>query len=477
MTLGILKIAAVLKQTGTPVNVIDLSGVKNFLDVICDYMEMYPNVRHFGITATTPQLPASVEIAELIRAKRKEARIILGGPHVTLASAAFKKEKKLGLSRRATIAMQKLKSAFDVLVAGDGEDTITLALADDAPKLIDADEPDSPLFLTNERLTELPFPARELVDVSSYRYTIDGVRAISLIAQLGCPFLCGFCGGRASPMLRRIRMRTSENIIEEMLLLHRQYGFNGFMFYDDELNVNPKMLELMRLIAKTQKNLGVEWRLRGFVKSQLFTDEQAEAMYQAGFRWILVGFESGAPSILEAINKRATRDENTRCMNIARRHGLKVKALMSMGHPGESPETVRETKEWLLSVKPDDFDLTIITCYPGTPYYDDAIPVPDMDGIWQYTYQKTGAKLYQIDVDFTRVAEYYKGDPEGGYHAYVYTDTLSPNDMVRLRNEAESEVRHLLDIPFNPSAPAMLYEHSMGQMGFSLPDNILRFSG
>ena len=28
-------------------------------------------------------------------------------------------------------------------------------------------------------------------------------------------------------------------------------------------------------------------------------EEQAEAMYRAGFRWILVGFESGSPRILK----------------------------------------------------------------------------------------------------------------------------------------------------------------------------------
>ena len=78
-------------------------------------------------------------------------------------------------------------------------------------------------------------------------------------------------------------------------------------------------------------------------------------MFEAGFRQILVGFESGSPRILENIQKIATRDDNTRCMEIAHRHGLKVKALMSLGHPGESEETIRETHEWLLQAKPFDF--------------------------------------------------------------------------------------------------------------------------
>src|SRR5207245_6494827 len=138
---------------------------------------------------------------------------------------------------------------------------------------------------------------------------------------------------------------------------------------------------------KLQKQLGVQFRLRGFIKSQLFTDEQADAMARAGFRWMLTGFESGSPRILENINKKATREENTRCVEIARRHGLKVKALMSIGHPGESQETILDTHRWLLAVKPEDFDVTIVTTYPGTPYYDYAV----QDGeVWTYTYDKTG---------------------------------------------------------------------------------------
>ena len=68
-------------------------------------------------------------------------------------------------------------------------------------------------------------------------------------------------------------------------------------------------------------------------KAELFTDEQAEAMYAAGFRWLLCGFESAHPIILRNINKKATRSDNTTMLRIAHKHGLKVKALMSVGHP------------------------------------------------------------------------------------------------------------------------------------------------
>jgi anaerobic magnesium-protoporphyrin IX monomethyl ester cyclase len=474
MSLGILKVAAVLERMGSSVEMLDLSGVANYLDVVRDHVKS-SSTQIFGITATTPLMPAAAEIVAVIKGVRPNAKVILGGPHITLVQAAYKKEVKTGIIGRAVRAMRQAEEMFDVLVAGDGEEAIFFACDPNAPKLIDADDPASSLFLTNAKLTDLPFPARHLVDVSSYHYSIEGVPAISLIAQLGCPFACGFCGGRESPMLRKIRMRTSENIVAEMVHLYKTYGIKGFMMYDDELNVNPKMIELMNLIAKAQRDLGVEWRLRGFIKAQLFTDPQAKAMYEAGFRWILTGFESGSPRILKNINKQSTQEENTRCVEIAHRNGLKVKALMSIGHPGENRETIQDTLNWLLQVKPGDIDVTIITCYAGTPYYDQAVPHKTLPGVYTYTFQKTGDQLHQYEVDYTKVADYYKGDPNGGYKAYVFTDSLTSEDLVQERDRIEKEVRMALNIPFYHGSVAMRYEHSMGQMG-GIPENILRVS-
>lgn len=471
VSLGILKIAAVLEQRGIKVELLDLSGVKNFLDVVCDHAKVSKS-KHFAITATTPQMPAVKLITKNLRKVRPDAKIIIGGPHVTLINAAYKKENQNKiLFGRATIAMRKMEEISDVLVAGDGEEAIFLALIDNPKKLIDADLPNSSLFLTNEKLNTLPFPARHFVDIKSYKYDIEGVSAISLIAQLGCPFECGFCGGRKSPALRKVRTRNSENIVAEMVHLWQTYGFRGFMFYDDELNVNKKFVELLNLISKKQKELGVEWRLRGFVKSQLFTDEQAKAMYEAGFRWILVGFESGSEEMLRAMNKKSTVEQNTRCLEIAKRNGLKTKALMSFGHPGESESTIRETKDWLLSTNPEDIDISIITCYPGTPYYDDATEFNVTDKIWVYKSPYTGGELFQKEIDYLETADYYKGDPDGGYEAYVFTRDLSSKRLVELRNETEKNVRTSLGIPFYKSGAAISYEHSMGQ---NIPDFILR---
>ena len=458
MSLGILKVGAVLEQAGYEVDHLDLSGVSHYADVCRDYA-----VRHFdgnrstgdlvfAITATTPQIPAALAILRTLRVF--QTKVILGGPHSTLVNAAAKRGNE-----RARLAMSHLLENFDCVVAGDGERAIFRALREYG--MIDADDPQSDLWAPNDFFS--PWPARHLVDVDSYHYTVDGERALSMICQLGCPFECGFCGGRLSPMLRRARNRQfSIDIIAEMIHLYDSYGIKGVMLYDDELNVNKGLVPLLRGIAQT----GIDWRLRGFVKAELFTEEQARGMFAAGFRWLLCGFESAHPRILRNINKKATLADNTNMLRIAHAAGLKVKALMSFGHPGESEATILATRDWLLQEKPDDFDCTVITEYPGTPYWDQSVCIEEP--VYKYIYN--GDALYSKNVDFAVEEAFYKGTP-GEYTSFVWTDYISAERLVAMRDAVEEEVRTKLGIPYPTAPAALLYEHSMG---LNLPAKILR---
>lgn len=473
VSLGVLKVASSLLARDHQVNFLDLSGVENYLAPLEDYLAISQDAA-VGISTTTPQLPAVMQIAAAIRRLRPDLKIILGGPHVTLVYSAQKLEKKRGVSGRGHKSAAQLEAHFDVLCSGDGELAIFEALKPDAPKVIDGDDPKGGLFLTDEMFTDGPLPARHLVDLQSYRYSIEGHRATSLIAQLGCPFGCGFCGGRNSKSLRLIRNRSVESILAEVEHLHRDHGFTGFMFYDDELNVSRSFVELMNGLSDLQSRLGADFRLRGFVKAELFTQAQAEAMHRAGFRWLLCGFEAANERILDNINKKAKLADNDRCVELAKNAGLKIKALMSVGHPGESDATISDVRNWLIRNAVDDFDCTVITTYPGTPYYDLAEPHASEPGVWTYTHPKTGDRLHSYEVDYTVCADYYKGDPEGGYRSFVFTDHLTANELVRLRDEVERDVRATLCIPFNPGAAALRYEHSMGQ---GLPGFIHRMGG
>ena len=112
----------------------------------------------------------------------------MGGPHATLSNTSYKRDLKKGIIHsRAKVAVETILSVFDVLVAGDGEYTLPLIIETQSG-VIDGDDRLSPLFLKDKDLIEMPFPARHLIDLSSYHYTIDGFKATNVQFQRFCPY-------------------------------------------------------------------------------------------------------------------------------------------------------------------------------------------------------------------------------------------------------------------------------------------------
>jgi anaerobic magnesium-protoporphyrin IX monomethyl ester cyclase len=470
-SLGILKVASSLEQAGIPVDVLDLSGIGNPEAVMQAYIAQR-RTHIFGITSTTPQFPQAVKLRNTIKDGNPASKVIVGGAHPTMVHSAYLLDQSNQVIHRGSNAHDQLISLFDVTVAGDGEQAIFTAIEDDAPKVIDASQRTSDLFLQRGTLDQYPLPNRDLIDLDSYHYQIDGKPAQSMIAQLGCPFECGFCGGRNTQSFRTTRSRSSQSIIEEVDLLV-SLGKRGIMLYDDELNLNPETLsQTMEALIRYQETEGLDLRFRGFVKAELFLPDQAQLMFRAGFRELLSGVESGDDGMLKTMRKHTTREINSRWVQNCHKAGIKAKALMSIGHPGESAQTIQNSVQWVQDNQPDEVDWSIITQYPGSPYFDSSQPHPTDQDVWVYSEPRTGNVLYSQDVNYAEKAEYYKGIP-GDYTSYVWTDHLTAEQLVELRDQAELITRKELGLPQIVATPPRLFSYQAGQ---PLPSWILRSS-
>ena len=241
------------------------------------------------------------------------------------------------------------------------------------------------------------------------------------------------------------------------------------MAFDDEVNLlNEPLLEFCNKVAP------LKMKFRAFVKANLFTDIQAEAMAKAGFAEVCTGVESGSDRILRIIDKQTTRDINKRFVDLAHKHGMRAKAFCSLGHPGENRQSTEDLKSWLIEAKPDDFDVTCITIYPGTPIWEQRERV-EVNGhgqrICKYVKQSKrpeddGATLFFDEVRFDEEFSSYKGKP-GEYVSHVWTPDLSKEDLVTLRDQIEDEARKVLGIPYpiRHSGDSISFDHSMGQPG------------
>ena len=95
---------------------------------------------------------------------------------------------------------------------------------------------------------------------------------------------------------------------------------------------------------------------------------------QSGCIEIKYGIESGSPRILKLMNKRITIDQIRNAISLTHDIGIRVKAFILHGFPGENMETTKETIQLLeeLKEKIDRISLFRFVPLPGSPVYNEA---------------------------------------------------------------------------------------------------------
>jgi radical SAM superfamily enzyme YgiQ (UPF0313 family) len=432
MPLGVLYIAGYIESKGDVCTVIDLSGVDNYIEYTIDKLKQI-DFTYVGISATSGQACYSLALASEIRKTFPKVKIIGGGPHFTHTCLAHKR-----IPTRTQKFVDDFNSHFDVYVLGDGEKAIYEAISSDK-KVIDATTPISPSFISDDDLSNIPYPARHLIDMDSYVYnlgckTASYKKAISIISQRGCPYGCRFCCSRVDKFSRIPRKTSVHNTLGEIEHLFTAYGYTDFCFYDDELNVNNQLDVLLNGFKDLQMKVGTELRFRAFLKSNLVSRDQMKKLKEAGMTVAVIGGESGSERILKNINKKSTLEQNTRFVEYAKEFGVHPKCIMSIGHPGESNQTLEDTFSWLQKVQLADVNFTIISCLPSSHYYDYA---KLENGLWVYSVPENGDKLYSVDVDFHAKPNILSTNLEYGYESTVFTDHLTQEEIVEWHKKFE----------------------------------------
>lgn len=407
--LGPLWVAAWLRQKGYDVAVLDLTGYADYLDRIRAYAGRC-SFDCYGVSSTTPDYPAAAAVLKAIREVAPGAKVILGGAHAT------------------TSPQTAIRDGWDSVLVGDGFLGAEAAII--GTGIVTA-------VGVWERMDDLPFPARDLVDLNSYNFRVVGERATSAMTSFGCPRQCTFCCGRNLPFYRRLRAFSPKRVLREWDAIRSEYPqFRALMDPSDEWNLpEQRALSLAEAIAAHP----TKWILRCFVRADHFTDAVASAMRRAGVVEALCGVESGSERILRVVKKGTTPDINGMARERARKYGIRFKALTMVGLPTESREDALATKAWILRYRPDDFDCTVYQPMRGSPIADR----PD----------KEGAGLF-----FTLGTQPYKTIP-GHYHTTTRTSHLDSAEIVALRDEIERDCRQELGLP----SLSEQHEASMGQ--------------
>jgi radical SAM superfamily enzyme YgiQ (UPF0313 family) len=145
------------------------------------------------------------------------------------------------------------------------------------------------------------------------------------------------------------------------------------MFCDDIFPLNrDRTLEMCKLL----KEMNFVWRcsLRvDIICHQLYGKDFLEKMWDAGMIETLVGVESGSQQMLDNIYKDTTVEQNTLVRQWCREIGIRFKASVILGLPGETMETMEATRRWVLENRPDYCGVSVFVPFSGTPIVEQAM--------------------------------------------------------------------------------------------------------
>jgi radical SAM superfamily enzyme YgiQ (UPF0313 family) len=281
-----------------------------------------------GITAPFSfDLTSAVQLSKRLRQRRYPGLIVAGG-------------------HPPTFSFKNLLNHFpeiDVAVRGEGEATF-LELVQRVEKGLDwrdvegiAFRQDGEVVQTAPRpmrmdLDSIPFPARDNVESAGEPSAVGWFRKRNLapgtviLSSRGCPFRCTYCSVqnfyRISPG-RPWRMRSAENVLEELTQLPEKWGIRTIRFSDDNFFGSCRKgrrrageLATLMIRNKLDVNFIIECCV-GDVDHSLFG-----LLKQAGLVRVNIGVESGVPNMLERFGKFADVEGNERAITVLRDLGI-----------------------------------------------------------------------------------------------------------------------------------------------------------
>lgn len=365
--LGLVYIGATLEHAGHSVQILDFNS-HNISDG--EYTKKVSASEIIGISGMITEYTEVLRLVHMAKECNSKAVIILGG-----ALASTWTEKVLS------------SCEADFAVIGEGEKVVinlvsAIETSKDYRNIKGIAYNVGGKVIINHR--ELPiynpdtilFPARHLLAMNRYtthwfkRYGSDvsEIKSTTMITSRGCPYHCIFCF--MNMWGHRWRGRSPGNIIREIKQLQNDYGYNGFVFYDDTFVLDKKrVMDFCQKIKESR--LDIVWMCSGRIN--LMTEELINSMSQAGCRGISYGLESGNQKILDTISKGFTLEQVEKVTRLTEDAGIRVTGLFMLGMLGETRDTIRQTIEFARKLNLSFYCFALTVPLFGTQLYDLAI--------------------------------------------------------------------------------------------------------
>jgi len=361
-TLGLATIAAVARERGHDIEILDLSWRNyNWEDIRAHITQKDPTI--VGITATTPLMNQLRDISVLVKDISKDILVVGGGPHPSSLPNETLQESMLDVVfigeadySFADVCDGQELSEVKGLVYRDGDECISTGLRDPIANLDD-----------------LPIPALDLYNIADY-HRMSRLLARQLPVTMaefsrGCVFKCDFCASKVT-MAQGYRKKSPKRCAEEVQKMH-ELGFREFMLADDIFTSDQKWA---RAVCDEIAALGLDmvWSCTNGIRVESADEGLFKAMAKARCYRVSFGFESGNDEVLKAFGKggAASVEQGRKAVKMARSAGLDTNGFFLLGLSPDTEETMDDTINYARKIPVDMMKFGLAIAFPGTAMFD-----------------------------------------------------------------------------------------------------------
>ena len=373
--LGILYLASYVREKHNDVEIKAIDGYKEKSQELINKIVKYsPDI--LGVSFTTQAASGAYKLINEIKEINPKIFIVIGGPHTSSLPEDCLKN-----------------SAADIAVIGEGEETfleIVERIADSSNDMNNiagtavmenGQFKKNPLRPLIEDLDTIPFPARDLIDITKYpgymykKFDSD----TDIISARGCPFNCTYCSNPVWKLQKPwYRLRSPKNVVDEIESIIRDYGIREIFDETDEFNGNKKWA---KEVCDEIINRGLDIAWKAQMRVDNIDSELVSNLKDSGFWMGLFGLESANDKTLEGINKKQTvaqinqaldlfKDSQIKCFGLFMAFNVWEKdGKLCYENKDDSMRTLSFIKQLIKEKKLHLFGWSMTTPYPGSELY------------------------------------------------------------------------------------------------------------
>lgn len=348
------------------------------------------NPKLVGATATTCEIPATGEVMRMLKNKDNGLVTVIGGYHVSACPEMINPE----FAREHGADTSKI----DYAVLGEGERTMNelVGLFVGRKSSLGIDGIDGIAYMNSNgelvktaprkriaNLDELPRMdwSKEELKGNIFRGMIPGLseeirgNVISTVSERGCPFSCNFCATQ-STYGNKVSTRSIKNFVDEINWLVKEKGTGVIVDYAPTTNRSPARIhefceEIRKRNLDHRFGMYALWRLESPDGRPMIDESMVDDLSStlAGLK-IGVGIEALSEQDQAYLNKRHSLEHLQNVSGWFDKHGALLRGLYMI-----TPETTKETilkcrTSKVLSLF-DDFRISFLTPFNGTPLYEE----------------------------------------------------------------------------------------------------------